>query len=218
MDEALTAPAPLGRRERKKQATRAALGRAALRLALRHGVENVTVEQIATEADIALRTFRNYFSGKEEAVMASVVIGAGAFIAEFRDRPPAESVLHAVREAVLAAFDQVSLSAREHVEALRLVRSAPSLRPHQLAVLAAQEDALAAAIADRIGVDPAGPDAYPTLCAAAVMSVLRVVLDRWLDLGGAGEPPPLDALRVETDRAIAVLVAGLDRPGGQPRP
>jgi AcrR family transcriptional regulator len=187
-------------------------------LALRHGVENVTIEQIAAEADIALRTFFNYFSGKEEAVMASVVIGAHALITQFRTRPASESVLQAVREALLAAMDQVSPAAREHVEALRLVRATPSLRPHQLAVLAAQEGELAAAIAERIGVEPAGPDIYPTLCAAAVMAVLRVVLDRWLDLAGPDdEPPPLDALRTETDHVLAVLVAGLDRPGSAGR-
>ncbi|MFC7642252.1 TetR/AcrR family transcriptional regulator [Streptosporangium lutulentum] len=63
--------AAAGRRERKKLATRAAVREAALRLALRDGVENVTVEQIASEADIAVRTFFNYFSSKEEAVVAA---------------------------------------------------------------------------------------------------------------------------------------------------
>ncbi len=54
----------VGGRERKKLATRAALREAALRLALRDGVDRVTVDQIAAEADIAVRTFFNYFSSR----------------------------------------------------------------------------------------------------------------------------------------------------------
>jgi AcrR family transcriptional regulator len=204
-----TAP---GRRERKKQATRAAVYGAALRLSIRHGAENVTVDQIAAEADIAPRTFFNYFATKEEAIMGSTVIGGDAFVAQFRARPAGETVLGAIREAVLAAMDQVDAVARDHVEALRLVREAPSLLPHQLAVHAAQERALAAAIRDRIGDDPA--TMYPPLCAAAAMSAMRVALDRWLDLAAtSGGTPPLDALRAEIDEAMAALAAGLDRPG-----
>jgi AcrR family transcriptional regulator len=201
-----------GRRERKKQATRAAVYRAALALSVRHGADNVTVEQIATEADIAPRTFFNYFATKEEAIMGATVIGGDALIAEFRARPPAESVLGALREAVLIAMDQVNAVARDHVEALRLVRDSPSLLPQQMAVLAGQEKALADAIGDR--VDGVRPAVYPALCAAAAMAALRVALARWLDLAAArGGEPPLDALRAEIDEVMAELAAGLDRPG-----
>ena len=129
------------RRERKKLATRAALRRAALRLAVRDGVEHVTVERIADEADIALRTFFNYFSSKEEAVLATAAVGAEALVARFRARPPEESVLHALREAVLEVMDRDDVAGDEHLAVLRLIRSAPSLLPQQLSVLAAQERA-----------------------------------------------------------------------------
>ncbi|MDR7302967.1 TetR/AcrR family transcriptional regulator [Haloactinomyces albus] len=227
-----TAPA-MGRRERKKLATRTAVREAALHLSLRHGVENVTVEQISAEADIALRTFFNHYSSKEEAVVAVASAGAEALIAEFRARPRTESVLQAIREAVLVVMDQSDAASRDHVEALRLIRQSPSLVPQQLAVFAAQEKALADAITERIDLDdeptesPTPPPAeaphepgsgrsavYPGLCAAAALTALRVVLDRWLDqAAGSGDTPPMEALRVEVDRAITELAAGLDRPG-----
>ena len=106
---------PPGRRERKKQATRAALREAALRLAIRDGVENVTVERIAGEADIALRTFFNYFSSKEEAVVATVSSAAEALIAEFRARPRTESVLTAFREAVLVILNESDDANRDYL-------------------------------------------------------------------------------------------------------
>ncbi|MBB6553686.1 TetR/AcrR family transcriptional regulator [Nonomuraea rubra] len=204
-----------GRRERKKQATRAALREAALRLALRHGVEHVTVEQIASEADIALRTFFNYFSSKEEAVVAAAAAGAEAVIAEFRARPAGESVLRALREAVLTVVDRDHAAGHDYIRASRLIRRTPSLRPHELAVLAAQEKALADAITGRLSPAPAG--IYPALCAATALTALRVVLGRWLEhAGDSEEAPPMAVLREEIDQAIAALAAGLDRPGRPP--
>ncbi|MEV4752239.1 TetR/AcrR family transcriptional regulator [Streptosporangium sp. NPDC049248] len=228
------ASAPVtGRRERKKQATRAALRQAALRLSVRHGVENVTVEQIAEEADIALRTFFNYFSSKEEAVMASTAAAAEALVTEFRNRPRTESVLRAFREAVLVIMDRSDTLSRDHIEALRLIRKAPSLVPRQMAVLAAQEKALAEAIAERVGLHrdpPAAPPAsdrvdgrvdgraagsvYPAVCAAALLAALRVVTDQWLEpAAGPDRTPPTDVLGQRFDMAIAEFGAGLDRPG-----
>jgi AcrR family transcriptional regulator len=200
-----------GRRERKKQATRAALREAALRLALRHGVENITVEQIADEADIALRTFFNYFSSKEEAVLASAAAGAESLIAEFRARPRAESVLRAFREAVLVVMDRSTDVSRDHLQVLRLIRRAPSLVPHQMVLLAAQEKALAEAIAERVGATATGAPAYPMLCAAAVLAALRVVVDRWIDATARTAD-----LRRQVDTALTELAAGLDRPGAPP--
>lgn len=60
----------VGLRERKRIATRQALSDAALRLAMQRGLENVLIEDIADEAGVSLRTFRNYFSSKYEAICA----------------------------------------------------------------------------------------------------------------------------------------------------
>ncbi|MGW4794114.1 acyl-CoA-like ligand-binding transcription factor, partial [Nonomuraea sp. NPDC004297] len=98
------------------------------------------------------------------------------------------------------------------LHARRAVRRTPSLRPHELAVLAAQEKALAGAITERLSPAPAG--IYPDLCAATALTALRVVLSRWLEhAGGPDETPPMTILRAEFDQAIAALAAGLDRPG-----
>ncbi|WPR53748.1 TetR family transcriptional regulator [Streptomyces sp. S399] len=45
--------AALGLRERKKRATRAALGEAAVRLAAEHGADHVTVEMISEAAGVS---------------------------------------------------------------------------------------------------------------------------------------------------------------------
>ncbi|MEJ2871028.1 TetR family transcriptional regulator [Actinomycetospora sp. OC33-EN08] len=195
---------PPGLRERKKLATRTALRAAALRLVARDGLERVTVDQIALAADVAPRTFRHYFSCKEEAVVASAQEGAAALVDRFRARPAGESVLEALREAVVAVMDEGEATSRDHLTVLRLARTTPALQPWQLAVLATAEADLAAAVADRVGES----GRYPQVCAAATFAVLRLSLGRWLD----GPAADLDALRAEIGAGLAELARGLDRP------
>ena len=61
---------PAGLRQRKKIATRQALGIAAMRLAAERGLENVLVEDIADAVGVSARTFNNYFASKYEAICA----------------------------------------------------------------------------------------------------------------------------------------------------
>ena len=61
---------PRGLREAKKEQTRSALSDAALHLVSRHGYEATTVDAIARAAGVSVRTFHNYFSSKEEALVA----------------------------------------------------------------------------------------------------------------------------------------------------
>jgi AcrR family transcriptional regulator len=201
----LTTDTALGRRERKKIATRRAIQKAALRLAARHGVENVTVEQIADLADVGLRTFFNYFASKEDAVLANTTPGVETLIAELRDRPVGEPVLVALREAVMRVMQRPGAASRDYILALRVVRDSPTLVPRQMAMHSTHEIALAEAISTRMG--PGMPPIYPALCAAAALAALRVALSRWLD----GENPSRDLLRQEVTDAFALLAAGLDR-------
>lgn len=195
----------VGRRERRKRATRTALSEAAARLCAERGVPNVTVEQIAEEAGVALRTFFNYFSCKEEAVVAGDAVIAEAVVAAFRERPGPEPVLVALRAAVLEVVDEEDL--RFRAERLGVLRGDPVLLPYRLKAFAAHERALAAAVADRAGV-PDG-DLYPGLVATCVLSALRVAIQRWLSESG-----PLSAL---VDAVVAQLDAGLGAPLDRPR-
>ena len=79
-----------GLRERKKWETRIALSWAAVRLAVERGYGNVRIEDIAAGAGVSLRTFRNYFASKADAIAAREVDRTLAIAKELRARPADE--------------------------------------------------------------------------------------------------------------------------------
>lgn len=81
--------APVGLRERKRIATRRSIQRAVLSLSAARGFENVTVEDISREADIAPRTFFNYFPTKEAALLGEMpMVPSDEAVARFESGGP----------------------------------------------------------------------------------------------------------------------------------
>ncbi|MEQ3549487.1 TetR family transcriptional regulator [Pseudonocardia nematodicida] len=193
-----------GRRERKKAATRAALAAAALRLCSERGPEHVTIEQIADVADVAPRTFFNYFASKEEAVVAGDGASAITLVEAFVARPGDEPVIESLRHALRAVVSEPGY--RDRVLRMRTLRGHPTLVAHQLAAFMARERALAEAIAVRTGSDPAR-DLYPALVASATIAGMRVAVQHWLgDHGTDPRDPDLEEL---VDEVMALFDTGL---------
>jgi AcrR family transcriptional regulator len=167
-------------RQRKKLATRHALGFAAMRLAIERGLENVVVEDIAAAAGVSARTFNNYFSSKYEAICSlSMDRGRMAGLA-LRRRPADEPLTDAITEAVLGPYGAAEqVPDREWIEGLRLVTQSPVLQGEYLRTLHATQQALAEAIADRIGTD-LRTDMFPALLAGAVTASVQVAMEYWL--------------------------------------
>ena len=71
---------PDGLRERKKRETRQHISDVATRLFVKRGFDHVTIEEVATAANVSKMTVFNYFSRKEELFFdrndASELIGA----------------------------------------------------------------------------------------------------------------------------------------------
>ncbi len=135
-------------RERKKQATREALRDAALRLALERGPDNVRVEDIAQAAGVSPRTYNNYFSSRDQAIVAAVTAErqerVGAAVAARSDVRLAEAVTAGIVEQYTDPGDHAR-------EALLLITTHPALRQAFLDTTAAIELPLSAVIAERIG-------------------------------------------------------------------
>jgi len=197
--------AVVGRRERKKAETRAALARAAMRLALDRGVENVTTEAIAEAADVAPRTFRNYFSGKEEAIVAEMADGMHLIADELRARPAGEPLWDAVGHALSFMRSMPPEALAEMAAKVRMIRASRALLASQLAGFEQIGEEFTAIIAERTGTD-ARTDIYPRLAAAVVVATLRMAIFTWLESDGR-----LNLADVAAD-ALARVRAGLPAP------
>jgi len=92
----------VGRRERKKAATREAIASTALRLFLDRGYRNVSVKDIAAEADVATATLFSYFSGKEEIIFDRNDEVRRALVSAVVDRPTGYSILDALEQWALS--------------------------------------------------------------------------------------------------------------------
>ena len=131
-----------------------ALSAAALRLALEHGPQNVRVDDIAEAAGVSPRTYNNYFSSREQAIIGALAAEPGARVAAaLRKRPADEPLEHAV---VGALIEQYSDDGEPDRDALALITSAPALQAEFLDTIAAIEHPLAEAIAARTGADGQG--------------------------------------------------------------
>jgi AcrR family transcriptional regulator len=171
--------AETGLRARKKLTTRQALGRAALRLAVERGPGNVRREDIAAEVEVSLRTFNNYFSSKEEAIVSLAADRAAGIGAALRGRPAGEPL----GEALVAAFVEQhaeTVPSREWIAQIRVIVSAPEVHGAYLKALAEIEGLLAGAIAGRTGTD-VRRDLHPRVVAAAVCGAERAAIGYWLD-------------------------------------
>jgi len=194
-----------GLRERKKQAMRAALSSAALRLAIQRGFEQVLVEDIAAAVGVAPRTFNNYFSSKEAAIVAEGTNRAATVRDALRARPAGEPLWTALRHAVTNLFAREGEPTRDWVARARLIKETPALRVEQLRADAAVQRLLAEEIARRTNTD-AGRDLYPRLVATTVISAVRTALEHWLDAA------PGVTLVAVIDRALQQLADGLPSP------
>jgi AcrR family transcriptional regulator len=194
---------PAGLRERKKVATRHALGVAAMRLAMERGLDNVLVEDIAEAAGVSTRTFNNYFASKYEAICALAFDRAMAIGAALNERPASEPIWEAITRAVMSEYSAADRALDEEwMAGIRLVTSTPALMGEYLKVQAMTQYSLAEAIALRLGCQPA-VSMFPRILAAAVTAAIQAALERWLH----ADPPV--ALAPLVRRALRQLADGM---------
>jgi AcrR family transcriptional regulator len=194
-----------GLRERKKLATRLALHQAALQLVAEHGLDRVSVDDIAARADVSPRTFFNYFSSKDDAVVGLDPTAPQQQAEAFAGRPAEESPVQALRSVAVAQAGVMAEERELWPLRLRVVEAHPALLARLAAGFNESDRVLAEAIARRTGTR-ADVDAYPQLLAHVAGAAMRSSLHRWLATGFTASLPDLVA------EAWDLLAAGLPAP------
>ncbi|MEP7018553.1 MAG: TetR family transcriptional regulator [Actinomycetota bacterium] len=170
-----------GLRELKKERTRKAIQREALRLIAIRGYEATTCEQIAAAAEVAPATLFRYFATKEDIVLQD---GYDPLIADaVRARPPRESSLTAVRRGLA---DVLAVVYQGDVEAIRqrtaLILSVPGLKARSREQQDSLVTHLTRALAERRGCSDT--DLNIEVAASTCAAALEVAVGRWAREGG----------------------------------
>lgn len=179
-------------RERKKAATRLALHEAALRLAVRDGLERVTVEAIADAANVSRRTFSNYFSGKEEAIYHGDAMRLHRLLELVRDQPTEDHPWAVLSHAAESFTDELGSEANlAWLAQRRKLRRHPGLVAQQIAAYGLIERDLAATLAPRLS----GGDVElrSRLLASTFLTTIRVAIQHWHE---HPDGPMLDVMRL----------------------
>ncbi|VVJ18191.1 Transcriptional regulator [Amycolatopsis camponoti] len=165
-------------RTRKKAATRQSLHEAALRLAMERGLDGVTVEDIADAVGVSRRTFSNYFTNKEDAILHADRERTGVLVSLVSGRPAGERPWQALRTASRELYHGRAVPDREWVAQLRLLRRHPSLLAQQAGDQITLERDLAAVLVAR-GHDLDEPLAR--LMTATFLAAVRTASVLWLE-------------------------------------
>ena len=197
-------------RERKKQRTRQLIRDTAVHLFMQRGFDQVTIAEVAREADVSEATVFNHFPTKEDLVYGQMEAFEQELLEAVRDRPPGQSALAAYAGFVLAIRGLITeQQGPEQIAAwARLVLESPALVSREHEIFAQYTAALARLLAEETGAVP--EDLTPWVAANALIGLHRGLLEyvRRQALTGRTNPGLARSIRRQGERAVAQLERG----------
>lgn len=153
----------------------------ALRLFEERGFGDVTVEEIASEAHISVRTFYRYFPGKEDVLQVRIDRRSVALRVALSARPSEEPPLHSLRlalEEVVSAEDMALLR-----RWIAVIVATPSVLRGVLGGIQLKgQRVVAEFFGARLGMP--SDSLVPTMLAAAAGGVIQAAQTQWSLHGG----------------------------------
>ncbi|MFD6160529.1 TetR/AcrR family transcriptional regulator [Nocardia sp. NPDC060256] len=157
---------PLGRRERKKAATRQKIADTALSLFLEQGYDAVGIREIAAAADVAVTTLFSHFAAKEALIFEQDEDFERRLAQAVADRAPDEPLILALRREIHAMVRHCASDGAAPI--WRMIDESPDLRAYEESMRLRHAESLAAAIA----ADPELPQSE-----TACRTIARFVVD-----------------------------------------
>jgi AcrR family transcriptional regulator len=205
--------AELGLRERKKQRTRQLIAGVAWGLFIERGYDQVSVAEIAREADVSEATVFNYFPAKEDLVFGALTDFEEGMLASVKARPADESVVSAFARMLrepggLLGTDDPEATSRI-AQATRLIVGSRSLLARERELYDHYTESLTSLIAKERGVTK--DDVEPRVLAYALIGVQRSLLAevRRQVLAGRDRRSIARQTHASAQRAIGLLERGL---------
>ena len=195
----------LGLRERKRRATRRAIQLAALRLVAERGLDNVTIDEVSRVADISPRTYFNYFSSKEEAILGDPPsLPESDAVERFISNADGTTLLDGLVTVLIEAGDRTMEDAELIQLRHSLVKDYPQLFAIRMSKMRDFEEQVTGAIARRLKHDdPAGEASFIERRARLITLVaLGVIRHAWASWATS---EPKTELSVQLRRSFADL-------------
>jgi AcrR family transcriptional regulator len=181
-------------RDLKREATARALAQAAFDLAVEHGVDGFTIDDVAGRAGYSRRTFANHYSCKEEAIAAVILESVREGIGREPDVPDEAPLLDWLLAVARLQLSGPMLPTIRRTQAL--AEQYPSLDPWflevQRKIRLVALDVVSARAGDRYTA------LYTHLLVGAAYGALAAVLDGPFTLRLPGEAASPDAVSVDT--------------------
>lgn len=151
---------PVGRRERKKAATRKAISDVATMMFLERGFDNVSIREVADAADVSPTTVFAHFAQKEALVFDEDDEQRDRLVAAVRERSAGATISRALHDFYAA---EIALNVEEHGDEvartfMAFLNETPALREYATRMWLRHEGALADAIAEELGVSAPTPE------------------------------------------------------------
>jgi len=193
-------------RERQRNALRAEIQRAALRMFAAQGFDNVTTEAIAEAVGISPSTFFRHVPSKEYLLLGATQRGRAKIVANFHARPQDEDVADSIATAILARTAQFV----NDDETLELWRRAMASAPAELrrASLLNREDCdeLISAVALRLDHTGSAADIRAGVLVRSAVAAVEYAYEWWLTYDQS------ESLHALTERALQLVTRGLASP------
>ena len=197
-------PRAPGLRERKKERVRSSIQRAALRLFLKNGFEQTTVEQIAEAADVSPATFYRYFATKEDSVVTDDY--DPLFIQLLIDRPADEPLIDSIRAVLMGVMAEYVERDRDLLIARNtLANQTPALKAAQWEEYERSLELFSALIARH--VRRTSDDLDVRIAVGALSGALQQAFTAWL---AQGAPRGKSGIRHILERTIERCAGALD--------
>jgi AcrR family transcriptional regulator len=206
----------MGLRELKKEQTRQLIADTAWRLFGDRGFEQVSVAEVAREAQVAEATVYNYFATKEDLFFWRLEAFGTRLAEAVATRPVGESAIAAFRRALigedglLAQVEQGDIQALARLRTVsQLITDSPALQAREQQVLSQAGSMLASVLAADTRAAPG--DLRPQVTANALVGAQRALVDhvRVRVLGGGNLAGLPAEVRERAADAFELLDLGL---------
>lgn len=164
---------------RRPSTSRAELEQVAFTLFADRGFDDTAVDDIASAAGIARRTFFRYYASKTDLVWGDFDAELARFRAWFAAVPPGESVMQSVRRAVVdfnALPDDQAVVA--HRERMTLILQVPTLLASSTLRFVQWREVIADFVAARTGA--AAADLLPVAVGHTALGATLAAYEQWL--------------------------------------